>query len=94
MYKRCIIEYLCKNQSKFSAKFCKIGGVLNSYLYCSYSKPLSKLSDTQRGKLLKAILDYVADSEEPEEGYLDAAADMAFTFIKAQIDRDSEEFYE
>lgn len=40
----------------------------------------------QRGKLFTAILCYAAGEEIPE---LDAAADMAFSFIQDRMDRDN-----
>ena len=40
----------------------------------------------QRGKLFTAILCYAAGEELPE---LDAASDMAFSFIQDRMDRDN-----
>lgn len=59
-------------------------------LYCSLREPLKKLSENETGSLFKAILDYVADGTEP--GGLSQAAEMAFMFVKSQLDRDSEKY--
>lgn len=58
-------------------------------LYCDYLEHIQKLEDAEAGKLFKAILIYTAEGISQE---LPKAADMAFSFIKAQIDRDSEEY--
>ena len=54
-------------------------------LYVEYLKHIQKLSMEQRGELFTAILCYAAGESIPE---LDAAADMAFSFIKERMDRD------
>lgn len=53
-------------------------------MYTNYQKHINRLSDEEAGKLIKAVLMYT-NSEEP---VLSPAADMAFSFIKEQIDRD------
>ena len=59
-------------------------------LYCSLREPLKKLSENETGSLFKAILDYVAEGTEPNG--LSQAAEMAFMFVKSQLDRDSEKY--
>ena len=54
--------------------------------YNSYEKPLSMLSDEERGKLLMALIRYSQGEEAPS---ISPAADMAFEFIRQNMDRDS-----
>ena len=64
----------------------------NSFvMYTEYLKHIQKLSMDQRGELFTAILCYASGEELPE---LDAAADMAFSFIKERMDRDNEAYLE
>lgn len=64
----------------------------NSFvMYTEYLKHIQKLSMDQRGELFTAILCYAAGETIPE---LDAAADMAFSFICERIDRDSAAYME
>lgn len=60
-------------------------------LYCDYRKHFSLLSPVDRGHLIMAIFDYVETGEEPE---LYGMAVMAFSFIRAQLDRDIEKYRE
>lgn len=60
-------------------------------LYYDYRKHLALLSDTERGQLLMALLDYGESGKEPELG---GAALMAFSFIKDQMDRDAAKYAE
>lgn len=55
-------------------------------MYTEYLKHIQKMDMEQRGKLFTAILCYAAGEEIPE---LDAAADMAFSFIQDRMDRDN-----
>ena len=60
----------------------------NSFLlYTEYAKHIKLLSMEQRGALLTAIMAYETDEEMPE---MDGMTQMAFSFIKEQLDRDSE----
>lgn len=60
----------------------------NSFvLYTEYAKHIELLSMEQRGALLTAIMAYETDEEMPE---MDGMTQMAFSFIKEQLDRDSE----
>ena len=54
-------------------------------MYTKYLRHIQKLSMEQRGELLTAILCYASDIQLPE---LDPAADMAFSFIQDQMDKD------
>lgn len=58
-------------------------------MYTDYQKHINRLSDEEAGRLIKAVLEYTNTSIEPE---LSPAADMAFSFIKEQIDRDLEKW--
>lgn len=60
-------------------------------LYLDYKKPLELLSDEQRGQLLLALFDYIETGEVPT---LEAAAEIAFSFIQMQIDRDAQKYVE
>jgi hypothetical protein len=60
-------------------------------LYCDYKKHFSLLSSEDQGRLLMAIFDYVESGAEPQ---LEAMPLMAFSFIRAQLDRDIEKYAE
>ena len=60
-------------------------------LYRDYSRHISLLSDEEAGKLFKAIFAYADTGESPE---LPPMADMAMSFIAAQLDRDAEKYAE
>lgn len=55
-------------------------------LYYSYREQLEMLPDDERGRLIIALLDYAENGTIPT---FDGASKMAFSFIRAQIDRDS-----
>jgi len=57
--------------------------------YHSYLQPIQDLSDAECGRLFKALLRYSA-GEEPIK--LDGRESIAYAFIKAQIDRDTEAY--
>ncbi len=58
-------------------------------LYTKYSEHINLLSLTQRGVLLTAIMSYAAGETLPD---MDAVTAMAFSFIKADLDRDAEKY--
>ena len=58
-------------------------------LYYDYWNHLALLKDDERGKLLMALLDYGENGKEPD---LEGAALMAFSFIRAQMDRDAAKY--
>lgn len=58
-------------------------------LYAEYSRHINLLSDEDAGKLFKAILSF-ASGDEPEK--LEGMAEMAYSFIKAQIERDLQKY--
>lgn len=69
-----------------------MAGDKNSFvMYTEYLKHIQKLSMEQRGELFTAILSYAAGDDVQE---LDAAADMAFGFIRERMDRDSAAYME
>ena len=62
----------------------------NSFiLYCDIGQHLELLSNEDAGLLFKGIVHYAGGSEPPE---LPPMAAMAFSFIRAQIDRDKEKW--
>ncbi len=64
----------------------------NSFiLYNDYHRHINRLSDEDAGRLFKAIFVYSMTGEVPP---LSDSADMAFSFIQAQLDRDREKFAE
>jgi hypothetical protein len=58
-------------------------------IYTDLLQHVQKLSLEEAGAVFIAILNYSSTGEMPE---LSAAADMCFSFIRAQIDRDSEKW--
>lgn len=60
-------------------------------LYCDYRKHFALLPPEDQGNLLMAVFDYVETGAEPE---LEAMPLMAFSFIRAQLDRDIEKYKE
>lgn len=60
-------------------------------LFFGYREQLALLPDDERGRLILAILDYAEHGTLPE---LSDAANMCFSFIRAQIDRDSAKYEE
>lgn len=62
----------------------------NSFLiYLDYKEHFELLSDEQLGKLLRAIMEYEETGIVPA---LEGMGKMAFSFIKAQLDRDREKY--
>lgn len=60
----------------------------NSFvLYTEYAKHIGLLSMEQRGILFTAVMNYATGIELPK---MEAATEMAFSFIKEQLDRDDE----
>ena len=60
-------------------------------IYCDYKQHLELLSQEDCGKLFISLIEY-ADTGIPPK--LTGAAAMAFSFIKAQMDRDEEKYEE
>ena len=60
-------------------------------LYYDYRQHLALLNNEERGQLLTALLDYGELGKEPE---LEGAAQMAFSFIRWQMDRDAAKYAE
>ena len=58
-------------------------------LYNDYIKHIEKLSDEEAGQLFKALFHY---SEQNEVPCLSPRADMAFSFISEQLQRDAEKY--
>lgn len=58
-------------------------------LYCDYLEHIQMLDDAEAGKLFKAILQYAVDGSTAA---LSGASGMAFSFIKAQIERDNADY--
>lgn len=58
-------------------------------VYLDYRQHIELLSDVEKGKLLMAMLDYAETEQVP---LLDGMTKMAFSFIRAQMDRDAEKY--
>ena len=58
-------------------------------LYCDYKKHFALLPAEDQGRLLMAIFDYVETGAEPA---LEALPMMAFSFIRAQLERDMQKY--
>lgn len=58
-------------------------------VYTSYQIPLTDLSMEQRGILFTALLAYASGAEMPR---MDAAVNMAFSFIRADMDKNFEKY--
>lgn len=65
----------------------------NSFvLYVDAGQHIDLLSDAEAGALVKALFHYAATGEINQN--LSPAATMAFSFIRAQIDRDGQKYEE
>lgn len=60
-------------------------------VYFSYEEPLKSLTYEQIGKIFMAMFQYEKTKEKPE---LDPVSDMAFYFIRSQMDRDQQAYEE
>ena len=60
-------------------------------LYAEYLEHIKLLTMEQRGALLTAVLCYASGDELPE---MDGMTNMAFSFIKSRIDRDTAAYLE
>lgn len=58
-------------------------------LYSDYWQHIELLTIEERGQLLTAIYEYILYGSAPE---ISGSVKMAFSFIKAQLDRDSEKY--
>ena len=58
-------------------------------MYTANIDQISLLNMEQRGNLFTAIMLYAADKELPQ---MDGMTQMAFSFIKAQLDRDNQKY--
>lgn len=60
-------------------------------VYFSYEEPLKSLTYEQIGRLFMAMFQYEKTKEKPE---LDPVSDMAFCFIRSQMERDQQAYDE
>ena len=60
-------------------------------MYLDYEEHFKLMTDEQLGQLLRAIMKYEKTRQVPQ---LDGMVKMAFSFIKAQLDRDREKYEE
>lgn len=60
-------------------------------VYFSYEEPLKSLTYEQIGRLFMAMFQYEKTKEKPE---LDPVSDMAFCFIRSQMERDQQAYEE
>ena len=58
-------------------------------MYLDYEEQFALLTDEQLGQLLRTVMEYERTQIVPE---LDGIVKMAFSFIKAQLDRDREKY--
>ena len=58
-------------------------------MYTDYQEHIKLLNMEQRGYLLTAIMSYASEGTMPN---MDGMTQMAFSFIKAQMDRDNEKY--
>ncbi|MBE6754497.1 MAG: hypothetical protein E7559_09170 [Ruminococcaceae bacterium] len=58
-------------------------------VYTDWREHINRLTAEERGMLFSAMFDYIVDGTEP---HISPCADMAFSFISAQLDRDSEKY--
>ena len=65
-------------------------GVQSIVMYSAYSTYFGLLSVEERGRLITAIFDYSFEGKACSD--LSPAANMAFMFIKDQVDRDREKY--
>lgn len=60
-------------------------------IYLDYEEQFNLLSDEELGQLIRAIMEYEKTGTEPN---LSGVIKMAFSFIKAQLDRDRDKWKE
>lgn len=60
-------------------------------IYLDYEEQFNLLTDEQLGQLMRAIISYEKTGIEPN---IDGIIKMAFSFIKAQLDRDRDKWNE
>ena len=63
-------------------------------IYLDYEEQFKLLNDEQLGQLLRILMEYQKTNIEPKLDELDGIVKMAFSFIKAQLDRDNEKWLE
>ena len=74
----------------FTERVCEVTNMKNSFvLYNEYKEQFSLLSNEEAGRLIMAIFEYTESGNIPE---LEGMTLMAFSFIKKQLDRDSEKY--
>ena len=58
-------------------------------MYLDYEEQFNLLTDEELGQLMRAIMQYEKTKQEPK---LEGILKMAFSFIKAQLDRDRDKW--
>lgn len=58
-------------------------------VYTNYRALVEKMPDAARGRLFLALINYVENGTTPQLGGM---ADMVFSFMREQLDRDAEKF--
>ena len=58
-------------------------------MYLDYEEQFNLLTDEELGQLMRAIMQYEKTKQEPK---LEGTLKMAFSFIKAQLDRDRDKW--
>lgn len=64
-------------------------GKISFLVYLDYEEQFNLLTDEQLGQLIRAIMEYEKTKQIPE---IEGVVKMAFSFIKAQLDRDREKW--
>lgn len=67
-----------------------MAGSKSFLFYLDWRQPLEMLNDAEKGQLIMALLDYEETGALPEN--ISGAAGMAFSFMRAQLDRDQEKY--
>lgn len=67
-----------------------MAGSKSFLFYLDWRQHLAMLTDEERGRLIMALLDYQDTGAVPDD--MTGAAGMAFSFMRAQLDRDREKY--
>jgi hypothetical protein len=67
-----------------------VAGNKSFLFYLDWRQHLAMLTDEERGQLLMKLLDYSETGVLPDD--MGGAVGMAFSFMRAQLDRDKEKY--
>lgn len=71
--------------------WCEVAEKKSFLMYLDWRQHLEMLTDDDRGRLLISLFDYAETGVLPE---LEGMPKMAFSFMRAQLDRDAEKYEE